>query len=237
VWGMPQLVIRFYSIKDVKTFRLGTVIVTVGAAVALIPYLNGALSRILFPQLDSPDLAIPMLSREVLSPWGAAVLLAGVVAAGMSTFAGVLIIVSSSLVRDIFKNGLGRRMTGEQEVFANRIVSAAVGLISLAIALKPPALILVLTGFAWAVIASTNLWPLLFGIYGTRASRLAAFVSMVAGAATALVWTWAKQPFGIHGFIAGSIVGLVVIVVLSIKKWSPPAGHLERIWGEGERAA
>jgi SSS family transporter len=231
VWGMPQLVIRFYSIKDTRTFRLGTVVVTVGASVALLPYLNGALSRILFPALESPDLAIPTLSRTVLSPMGAAILLAGVVAAGMSTFAGVLIIVSSSLVRDIYKHGLGRRITGEQEVFANRIVSAAVGLVSLAIALKPPDLILVLTGFSWAVIASTNLWPLLFGVYWKRASRLAAFSSMVAGALTALIWTWAGKPFGIHGFIAGTAVGLVVIVLMSLKKWSPPPGHLDRIWG------
>lgn len=233
VWGMPQLIIRFYSVKDTKTFRLGTVIVTVGAAVALIPYMNGAFARLLFPDLGNPDLAIPTLSKSVLSPLGAAILLAGVVAAGMSTFAGVLIIVSSSLVRDIYRNGLGKKMTGRQEIFANRVVSAAVGLISLAIALRPPALILVLTGFAWAVIASTNLWPLLFGIYWKRASRLAAFLSMVAGSATALIWTAAGKPFGIHGFIAGSGVGLAVIVIFSLKKWTPPEGHLERIWGGG----
>jgi SSS family solute:Na+ symporter len=235
VWGMPQLLIRFYSIKDTKTFRLGTVIVTVGAAVALLPYLNGALSRLLIePELTGKavDLAIPKLAELVLSPWMAAVLLAGVVAAGMSTFAGILIIVSSSLVRDIYKNGLKRELSSDREVFANRVVSVVVGLVSLAIALKPPALILVLTGFAWAVIASTNLWPLLFGIYWKRASRLAAFVSMVAGAATALLWTWAKQPWGIHGFIAGSVVSLVLIVLMSLKKWTPPADHLERIWGE-----
>jgi Na+/pantothenate symporter len=111
-------------------------------------------------------------------------------------------------------------------------VSVIVGLVSLAIALKPPALILVLTGFAWAVIASTNLWPLLFGIYWKRASRLAAFVSMAAGALTALIWTWAGNPWGIHGFIAGSVAGLVLIVLLSFIKWNPPEGYLERIWGE-----
>lgn len=232
VWGMPQLVIRFYSIKDTKTFRLGTVIVTVGAAIAVIPYLNGALSRILFPALESPDLAIPSLSKLVLSPWGAAILLAGVVAAGMSTFAGVLIIVSSSLVRDIYKNGLKRELTPRREILANRIVSATVGVIALAIALKPPALILVLTAFAWAVIASTNLWPLLFGIYWKRASRLAAVSSMVAGSLTALVWTWRGNPFGIHGFIAGSVAGLIIIVLMSIRKWTPPEGLIERIWGE-----
>ncbi len=234
VWGMPQLIIRFYSIRDTKTFRLGTVIVTVGAAIAVLPYMNGAFARILFPALESPDLAVPSLSKAVLSPWGAAVLLAGVVAAGMSTFAGVLIIVSSSLVRDVYINGMGRKMTGPAEVRANRIVSALVGLISLAIALKPPALILVLTGFAWAVIASTNLWPLLFGLYWKGASRAGALASMISGSLTAILWTWAGKPFGVHGFIAGTAVGLIVILIFSAaRKWIPPAGHIERIWGDG----
>lgn len=213
VWGMPQLVIRFYSIKNVKTFRLGTLIVTAGAAVAVIPYITGAFSRLLLPGLENPDLAIPMLVEKVLSPWGAAILLAGVVAAGMSTFAGVLIIVSSSLVSDIWKHGLRRNLTGQQEVFANRVVSAAVGLVALAIALKPPALILVLTGFSWAVIASTNLWPLLFGLYVKRVSRVGVLASMVLGSLTAVVWTWAGKPWGIHGFIAGTLVSLFIIIV------------------------
>ncbi|MCD6380104.1 sodium/proline symporter [bacterium] len=232
VWGMPQLLIRFYSIKDTKTFRLGTVIVTVGAAIAVIPYLNGAFARILIPHLENPDLAIPSLSKMVLTPWGAAILLAGVVAAGMSTFAGVLIIVSSSLVRDVYQNGLHKKLSGKQEISANRIVSAAVGIIALVIALKPPALVLVLTGFAWAVIASTNLWPLLFGLYWKGASRTGALSSMIAGALTAIIWTWIGKPFGIHGFMAGSAVSLVVIVTVSlIKRWTPPAGLIEKIWG------
>jgi sodium/pantothenate symporter len=157
-----------------------------------------------------------MVVERVLSPWGAAILLAGVVAAGMSTFAGVLIIVSSSLVSDIWKHGFKRRLTGEQEVVANRYVSAAVGLVSLAIALKPPALILVLTGFSWAVIASTTLWPLIFGLYLKRTGKLGALVSMVSGSLTAIAWTWAGKPWGLHGFIAGAVVGLVSLAIISV---------------------
>ena len=56
----------------------------------------------------------------------------------MAPLASVLIIISSSLVSDIWEHGLHKQLTGHQEVFANRVVSAAVGLISLAIALNPP---------------------------------------------------------------------------------------------------
>jgi SSS family solute:Na+ symporter len=226
VWGMPQLIIRFYSIKNTKTLRLGTVIVTVGAAIAIIPYMVGALTRVLIPGLTNPDLAIPKLVAMVLSPWQAALLLAGVVAAGMSTFAGVLIIISSSLVGDIYEHGLKRKLNGRQEVFANRIVSAAVGLISLVVALRPPALILVLTGFAWAVIASTNLWPLIFGLYWKGASKTGVVASMVAGSLTAIIWTWLKKPFAIDGFIAGAVVSLAVL--LAVTAFARRVPHAER---------
>jgi SSS family solute:Na+ symporter len=215
VWGMPQMIIRFYSIKNTKTLRLGTVIVTLGATIAIIPYLVGALTRVLIPGIANPDLAIPKLVAMVLSPWEAAILLAGVVAAGMSTFAGVLIIISSSLVTDIYEHGLKRKLTGRQEIFANRLVSAAVGLIALVIALRPPALILVLTGFAWAVIASTNFWPLIFGLYWKGASKKGVVASMVVGSLTAVIWTWLKKPFGIDGFIAGTLASLIVLVGLT----------------------
>jgi SSS family solute:Na+ symporter len=211
-WGMPQLVIRFYSIKNTRVLRLGTVVVTIGAAIALLPYLDGAIARIFHPDLASPDLAIPTLTRHVLPPVGGAVFLAGVIAAGMSTFAGVLIITSTSLVRDIFRGALKHDLTAEQELSLARKASAAVGVVSILVALRPPGLILVLTAFAWAVIASTNLWPLLLGIYWKRTNPKATLASMVAGSATAIAWTVLGKPFGLHGFIAGTGVALVIIV-------------------------
>ncbi|MFC1799518.1 sodium/proline symporter [Candidatus Eisenbacteria bacterium] len=212
-WGMPQLVIRFYSIKDTKVLRIGTVVVTVGAAVALLPYLNGAIARIVHPDLASPDLAIPTLTKSMLPPIGGAIFLAGVIAAGMSTFAGVLIITSTSLVRDVYKGALGREISPRKELRLARTASAIVGAISIAIALRPPGLVLAITAFSWAVIASTNLWPMLFGIYWKRTSPAATFASMVIGAGTALVWLLLKNPFGIHGFIAGVAAALIVILL------------------------
>jgi SSS family solute:Na+ symporter len=96
-----------------------------------------------------------------------------------------------------------------------------VGLVALAIALKPPALILVLTAFSWAVIASTTLWPLIFGLYVKRTSRAGVLASMIAGSLTAVLWTWAGKPWGIHGFITGSFVSLFVLVVFTARSSNP----------------
>jgi len=232
VWGMPQLVIRFYSIKNTATLRIGTVVVTIGGCLALLPYLNGAISRILFPALKNPDLAVPTLTKAVLSPLGAAIFLAAVIAAGMSTFAAVLIIVSSAVVRDFWQKGLGKKTNERKLVRVGRAVSAIAGVISILIALKPPGLILVLTAFSWAIIASATLWPILFGIYWKGTTRLGAVSSMIAGSLVALIWMILRMPFGIHGFIPGILVGLVLIVVVSLFTKKLPQRHIKQIWEE-----
>ena len=232
VWGMPQLLVRFYSIKNLKVLRIGTVIASVGTCLAILPYLNGAIARIHFSNLQSPDLAIPTLTKMVLSPLGSAVVLAGVVAAGMSTFASILIILSSSLMEDIVKTGLGKKLLREKSLTYGKIASVVIGFISLLIALKPPALVLTLTAFSWAVIASTTLWPILFGIYWKGATKLGCAFSMVGGFMTALIWMAIGNPFGIHGFIPGIIVGLILMVVVSSLTPKFSEEHIKKIWSD-----
>jgi sodium/pantothenate symporter len=227
---MPQLVVRFYSIKNLKVLKIGTVIATIGTCMALLPYFNGAIARSLFPHLDNPDLAIPILAKNVLSPLGSAVVLAAVVAAGMSTFASILIILSSSVIDDIYRKGFRRKINKERILFWSKVASALIGTISLIIALRPPALVLTLTAFAWAVIASTTLWPLLIGIYWKRATGWGCAASMVTGCVTSLAWMAAGKPFGIHGFIPGIIVGGIVFFIVSLVTPPFPEEHIRRIW-------
>jgi len=150
----------------------------------------------------------------------------------MSTFASVLIITSSAVVRDFYEKGLNRKLSQRREIRYSRWSSVIVGLIALLIALRPPALILVLTAFAWAVIASTTLWPMLFGIYWKRATRWGVLASMVSGFLTSLIWIALGNPFGLHGFIPGIIMGFILLVLVSLltPKLSPE--HLRQVWGE-----
>lgn len=230
VWGMPQLVVRFYSIKNVRVLRIGTVLASLGGSMALLPYLNGAIARVLHPGLGNPDLAIPTLTKAVLSPWGRAIFLAGVVSASMSTFASVLIITSSALVRDVVQKGLKKNLSERQAFRASRGISVLAGLVSLGIALRPPALVLVLTAFSWAVIASTCLWPLLAGIYWKGATRTGVLSSMIGGCSTALIWTAIGRPFAMHGFIPGLGIGLLLIVLVSRLTRKLPNTRLARVW-------
>jgi len=231
-WGMPQLVVRFYSIKNVRVLRVGTVVATVGAMMALLPYLSGAIARVLYPNLANPDLAVPTLTKGVLSPWGGAVFLAGALAAGMSTFSSVLIITSTAIVRDFYQKGLRRPLSDQHVVSYGRTTSLLLGLVSLLLALRPPTLVLVMTAFSWAAIASTCLWPVVLGLYWKGATRWGALAAMAGGLTVSLVWMGLRSPFGVHGFIPGVATSLFLLVVVSALTRKLPADHLARVWGE-----
>jgi SSS family solute:Na+ symporter len=251
VWGMPQLLVRFYSMKSTRVLKLGTILATLGGAMAVLPYMTGAMSRLLLPGLEGAevDLAIPKLTQLVLSPWGGAIFLAGVMAAGMSTFASVLIIVSGAIVEDLRRGskvgtrpgdagggaGMGAsRGPRSRDVSLGRVASLGAGLVSLVIAYRPPGLILVITAFAWAVIASACLWPVVLGVYWRRGTRAGAMSSMVAGTAVALGWMIAGRPLGVHGFIPGVLISLVVFVFVSLATKPPEPAIVERAWGDGD---
>ncbi|MBC8451004.1 sodium/proline symporter [bacterium] len=240
VWGMPQLLVRFYSMKSTRVLRLGVVLATLGGAMAILPYMTGAIGRVLLPALENPDLAIPKLAQLVLNPWGGAIFMAGVMAAGMSTFASVLIIVSGAITRDLRGNQQERQgkergtRSDRRDVMVGRVASLAAGLVSLAIAYRPPGLVLVITAFAWAVIASACLWPVVLGVYWKRANKGGVLSSMIAGTVVSLGWMIAGKPFGIHGFIPGVVVSLVVLILVSLMTSPPDPALISRAWGEGE---
>lgn len=244
VWGMPQLVTRFYSIKSSTVLKLGTVLATVTGAMALLPYLNGAIARVVRPELADQarqlgatafDKAIPLLVQEVMPPWASAVFLAAVVAAGMSSFAAVLIVVVSALVKDLARDSFNLKLTDRQQVVWSRLASVLVGLVALGVAMRPPAMILVITGFSWAVIASTTLWPYVLGLYWRRATRLGTFISMLGGCLVALAWEALGRPLGLHGFIPGLAAGLVLYLGASLLSPAPDEALVTAAFGPRAR--
>jgi solute:Na+ symporter, SSS family len=217
VWGMPQMLARFYSIKNNKAIRTGTVIATIGGAMAFIPYLVGALARTKFPDLANIDQAIPLMVSNFMSPTATAIFFIGVIAAGMSTFSSVLIISSGAMVSDLMKKSFSLKINEKQEIRWNTFTNMLIGLISILIALKPPGLVLTLTAFSWAVIASTCLAPFLLGLYWKGTSQSGVLASMFGGFIVAIVWTMQKPPpFGLHGFIPGVAVSFLLLIVVSL---------------------
>ena len=216
VWGMPQMLARFYSIKGNKAIRIGTLIASIGGAMAFIPYLTGALARIHFPELANPDLAIPSMVNAYLSPFAVAIFFIGVIAAGMSTFSSVLIISSGSIVRDMLKKSFAISMDEKKELRFSMLTNVIIGLISILLALNPPGLVLTLTAFSWAIIASTCLAPFLLGLYWNGTTRTGVIFSMIGGFVISLSWNILGNPFKIHGFIPGVAGSFLLLLLVSL---------------------
>jgi len=212
VWGMPQMVARFYSVKDNTAIRRGTLIATIGGSLAIIPYLLGALTRTIYPSIADVDLALPTLVNGIMPVFGISLFFIGVIAAGMSTFSSILIISSTSLIKDLWTDSFHKKLTEKNEIVYSRIINVLIGVVSIIIAWNPPGLVLTLTAFSWAIIASTCLVPYVFGLYWSKASKKGAFLSMVGGFLVALLWMILK-PFPVHGFIPGVITSFVLYFV------------------------
>ena len=209
VWGMPQMIARFYSVKDDTAIRRGVRIATIGGSLAIIPYLLGALTRTIYPSIADVDLALPTLVNGIMPVFGVSLFFIGVVAAGMSTFSSILIISSTSMIKDLWKDSFNKDLSDKQEMVYSRIINVLIGVVSIIIAWNPPGLVLTLTAFSWAIIASTCLVPYVFGLYWSKASQKGALLSMVGGFLVALLWMIVK-PLPIHGFIPGVLASFLL---------------------------
>ncbi len=186
VWGLPQLLNRFYTVPSTRAVRRATGLATFFAfIVALGSFLAGLAAH----QLASPSKpidALPSLVASLLGEPGLAILAAAVLAAAMSTADSVALTAASAIVYD----AIGSRDPGKLRVASAGIVMAAT-LAAIAVLSLPKTIYMALTGVfkaGWSLTAGALLVPILAAIMGHR-DPVAAKVSAIAGATAALTIT------------------------------------------------
>ena len=201
-WGLPQMVGKFYSITDEAAVRRGTIISTIFAfLVAGGCYFLGGFGRL----YDSPELYVNgKLAYDSIVPSmlvtlndaiiGLVVLL--VLAASMSTLAGLVLTSSSTMTLDLIyrdkKSAANEVKSGSiddtvsQKIEARKVVVMRVLIvffitISLLIALNPPTFIAQLMGISWGALAGAFLAPFLLGLYWKGVTSTAVWASYIWG--------------------------------------------------------
>jgi SSS family transporter len=215
--GYPIIAIRFYSIKDNKTIRraVGLSFVFQGIVAISVAFL-GVSARVLFPNLETPDLASPTIAMDLLPPVLGGLLLAAILAAIQSTVSAVLLMLGSAISHDIVKNVLGREMTERQTVRLTRVVVLVMGILPIPIALYPLPLIQQIWINAAALIGSSFAVVTLAGLYWKRGTTAGAITSMVGGIVSAGVWLALGNPFGINAVYISVPVSLLGMIVVSL---------------------
>ncbi|APC09482.1 sodium:solute symporter family transporter [Neomoorella thermoacetica] len=239
-WGLPQMVQKFYAIKDEGSIWPATVVSTLFALIiATGAYFTGAFGRLFFnnqmPLLNgqpNPDLIMPQIINHYLPPWIGLLLLLLVLAASMSTLASLVLVSSSAVAIDLVQGGapgVSRRIILALLRF---LCFFFIGL-SVYIALKPT-IILVLMSLSWGTVAGAFLAPYIYGLYWPRTTKAGAWAGLLSGLAISLGLSFYYHLDGSVIPTIGSLAMVIPLGVVPMVSLVTPAfsrEHLAKVFG------
>ena len=235
-WGLPQMIQKFYAIKDGKSVHTGTIISTLFAIVVSGGcYFLGGFSQIsgVVPEADGSiayDTIIPtMLSALPDLLIGIVIVL--VLSASMSTLSSLVLTSSSTLTLDFIKPLFVKNMDEKKQLVWMRILLAFFIILSVVIALDPPAFIAQLMGISWGALAGAFLAPFLYGLYWKGVTRAAVWASFICGVGITVSNMFLKYIASpINAGAIAMIAGLVVVPVVSLLTPKPDRDKVDGIF-------
>ena len=223
-WGLPQMVHKFYAIKDEKSIKTGTIISTFFAIIVSGGcYFLGGFGRL----FDTPaiydangkivyDAIVPsMLSTLPDILVGIVIVL--VLSASMSTLSSLVLTSSSTLTLDLIKDNIVKNMNEKKQLLCMRIMLVFFVVVSVVIALDPPTFIAQLMGISWGALAGAFLAPFLYGLYWKGVTKAAVWASFACGVGLTVANMFFKfidSP--INAGAMAMVAGLVVVPVVSL---------------------
>ncbi|WP_026699681.1 sodium/pantothenate symporter [Salibacterium aidingense] len=218
VIGLPQVAVRAMSYKSAKGMHRALIIGTIVVAFMMFGmHLVGVMARPILPGIETADSVMPQIAMEVLPAWLAGLVLAAPMAAIMSTVDSLLLLVSSTVVKDVYLNYMNPEATRKQVKRISFGVTALLGITVFAMSLTPPDLLIWLNLFAFGGLESAFIWPVVLGLYWTKGNKYGAMASIIIGVgAYSLIHNLWPEPFGMHtvtlpvllsfaGYIIGSL--------------------------------
>ena len=206
-WGLPQMVGKFYAIKDEDSIKKGTVISSIFAiVVAGGCYFLGGFSR-LFATAD-PETGKPVLDGAVasydrlvptmlenLGPIIIGIVLVLVLSASMSTLSSLVLTSGSTVTLDLIAPLKKKPMSEKGKMLSMRLLIVFFVVLSALIAVyqvnaqngSSVTFIANLMGISWGALAGSFIGPFLWGLYFKKTSRASVYFSFVIGVAMSLL--------------------------------------------------
>jgi len=176
----------------------------------------GALAGTTAGRLPTSDYFIPQLVQRIMPVGLAGIFLAAPMAAVMSTADSLLLLATAAIIRDLWKGyGVGRDAARQSRYrrhfpLASSVVTLALGVLTVLLALHPPQIIFFLNLFALGGLECSFFWPLVGGLFWREGNRYAALSSSVGAAATYLWCHFKVHWLGIHAVVWGLLAGGVL---------------------------
>lgn len=192
-WGLPQMIGKFYAIKDTAAIKRGTIIST---AFCLIigcgAYLIGSTSRLILDgQLPEGgvDSVIPAVLMEVLGGGTAGVILLAVImilllSASMSTLEAVVLTSASAVAVDLIPSVRKKSTKPETQMILTRVLCLVFVACSFIFATQNIPIIVSLMSFSWGVVSGCFIGPYIWGLFSKKITKIGACAGMISGLLT-----------------------------------------------------
>ncbi|QSB05613.1 sodium/proline symporter PutP [Natronoglycomyces albus] len=214
-FGQPHILMRFMGIKSAAHVpvarRIGVtwVVVTLAGACAV-----GLAGIVYFETpLEDPETVFIALTQDLLNPWVAGIILAGILAAVMSTADSQLLVASTAFTEDFYRRFRREPLSENHLLWVGRAAVIGVAVVAYALALQGGA-VLDIVAYAWAGFGAAFGPVILLSLYWKRMTWVGALAGMVVGAATVMVWNQ-TDPFGwgLYEIVPGFALATLAIFV------------------------
>jgi len=219
--GQPSSMVRLMSFRDSKSLSRALVLIAFYYVVTYVSLLIVfTCARAIFPTQympgigteGEPDAIMPEMARYLTThagvPWAAGLLLAAPYAAVMSTVAAFLLLISSSLVRDLYQRTINPNATDRTLKLVSYATTAVVGIVVMLGALNPPTYLQYVIVFTGAGQSCAFFFPMVFTLYWRRTTRQGVLAGMISGGFTVVLlfvlgWLDSGTAGAVTGFGAG----------------------------------
>ncbi len=239
-FGMPQVLLRFMAIRKEKELKSSRRIAMIWVVISLgVAVFIGIAGRALYPTehltASSAESIFITLSTSYLPALLAGFVMAGILAATISSSDSYLLIAASAFSKNIYQGIFKKNATDKQVMTVSRLTLLVIALIAIVIALDENSVIFSIVSFAWAGFGATFGPLILLSLFWKRTNRAGAIAGMVSGAATVFIWKLVIKPLaattgisalGIYELLPAFIFSAVCIVIVSLVT-APPSKEIE----------
>lgn len=232
-WGLPQMVHKFYAVKDDRgAIKKGKIISTIFALViGVSAYGTGSLGPLFFstvPDGGNYDKIVPlMLTQSAVPDLLLGLIAVLVLSASMSTLASLVLVSGSAITIDLAKGVVYKKMSKRFEMNLMRFICVLFVVTSFIISVTNPSAIVTLMSLSWGALAGSFLAPFLYGLWSKKASVTGAWAAMITGISVMLLCVVilprlsGGAPGGVVKFLsaapnAGSLAMLLALVVMPV---------------------
>jgi sodium/proline symporter len=217
--GQPHLLTRFMSISNADQMRLSRRIAFIWAIPAFTGgLLIGLVGLSLYGQghFEDVEQVMPHLANSLLPSWLAGIFISGAIAAMMSTADSQLLVISSSVIEDIYHKTLKKEVSEAILLKISRGITILVGICGFIIALYSEKLIFSMVSYAWAGLSAAFGPALLLTLKWEKTTWKGVLTGMVLGTVSTVIWTeieWLENV--ISSRLSGFVIALVTVFVVS----------------------